>query len=223
MHELADQRFTRRDVGVRLDPHRPDRHELARGDLVGDASEQLGMVLLDPGVLLSLGTGEDVLGMPVHQHHLVGEGARTLAAGLAQWPEPGGVDVGVSGRRDRVRARMRRLRQDLDQFGPTRRRRTHHVVEIERIEGPFEGAEDQVAAWAVGRQLDHETGERLEVEDQVPDLVVADPQLGSSQAIERRLAGGRPVAERVRRVRLREVGIAGRLDQQVDGLAAGDG
>ena len=61
------------------------------------------MVLLDPRRVLRRGEGEAVLRVEVEQVQLVGDGAGRLAPRLAQRPQPGGVDVRVADRRQRVR------------------------------------------------------------------------------------------------------------------------
>ena len=55
-----------------------------------------GMPLLDPGVVLRRRRGEHVLGVVVHQRDGGGERADALALGLADRPQPGGVDVRVA-------------------------------------------------------------------------------------------------------------------------------
>ena len=54
VHDLANQRLTRRDVAVGLDPHAPDRLEPTGRHLVAHAVVQRRVELFHPGVLLGL-------------------------------------------------------------------------------------------------------------------------------------------------------------------------
>lgn len=105
---LADERLGRRDVDIGFDPHRADRFPSALGDALLDAVEQGGCVLLEVGVLLGLRADEGDARVVVHDLERVGPGADDLAAGLADGPEPGGVDVGVGDGEAEVGARRAR-------------------------------------------------------------------------------------------------------------------
>ena len=96
VENLADQRFARGQVAIGLDPHGPDRLPLAAADGFFDAVPDFGIVGLHPGVLLSLGTHEDVFRIAVHVIQGGGKRAGAFADGLAQRPEPGRVDVGMA-------------------------------------------------------------------------------------------------------------------------------
>ena len=103
VEQLAAHRLAAGQVGVGLDPHAADGDDAAAGDGRAQPLEQLGVVLLDPRRVLRRGEGEAVLRVEVEQAQLVGDGAGRLAAGLAQRPQPGGVDVRVADGRQRVR------------------------------------------------------------------------------------------------------------------------
>ena len=81
--------------------NRPDRHVL------GDPGEHLRPVLLQPGELLGRGHRVHQVRMGVQQVGDVGGGTRDLAHGLAQRPQPRGVDVRVPDGGDPVRAGVR--------------------------------------------------------------------------------------------------------------------
>ena len=97
-HHLPGHRLAAGHVGVGLDPHPADRHELPGRDLLADAVEQLGVELLHPGVLLGRRAREHEVRVGVHQREHVGERAGALAHGLAHRPQPGRVDVRVPDR-----------------------------------------------------------------------------------------------------------------------------
>ncbi len=95
VHELADQALAAGDVGIGLDPHAAIGDDVARLDRGFKALVQLGVVLLEHPVQVRLALQELELGVFVDQGQLVDGGARNLALGLLQRPQPGHVDVGV--------------------------------------------------------------------------------------------------------------------------------
>src|SRR5258708_680749 len=70
VHELAHKCLTRRKVAVRLDPHRTNRLPAAGGDLLLDATVDVGIRLLHPLVLQGLRGGKNVVGILVQQCEL---------------------------------------------------------------------------------------------------------------------------------------------------------
>ena len=56
------------------------------------------------------------------------------------------------------------------------------VVQVERVERALQGAQDLVAARAVGGQLAHQLGEHLDVQDEMPDLLVEHGQIGARES-----------------------------------------
>ncbi len=100
--ELPDERLAGGDVAVRLDPGTSHGNELPARDALPDPLVQVGVALLDPGVLLRLGAGEPVLGIRVHVRGLRAERPDALPVRLRDRPEPGGIDVRVSDRGDLV-------------------------------------------------------------------------------------------------------------------------
>ena len=96
VEELTRERLAAREVAVGLDPRPADRDPAAGGDRLADALEQRRGAIAQPGVVLRLRVGEDVLGIVVEQPQLCGRGADQLAVGLLERPQPGGVEVGVA-------------------------------------------------------------------------------------------------------------------------------
>ena len=103
-HQLAHDALATWKVHVGLDPHAADGMPLAAGNLVADVFEDGRVAAFDPVVLGSLRAGEVIVGVVVHQPDGRGERARTFALRLANRPQPGGVDVGVTDSDDSVRA-----------------------------------------------------------------------------------------------------------------------
>ncbi len=171
--ELPDERLAGRDVAVRLDPGAADGNELAARDALPDPLVEIGVALLDPGVLLRLRAGEPVLGIGVHVRGLRAERPDALAVRLGDRPEPGGIDVRVSDRDDLVavvavplgverRERRAGLAPALAILGPP------HVAEaVQLIEEPPRERRVETP-----RVLGLELPQHLEVEEQVPRLLV---------------------------------------------------
>ena len=106
-------------------------------DLDVDPLEQLGLVLVDPRVLLGLRAGEAVLGQLVHQPHRRGERPHALAHRLAHRPQPRRVDVGVAGGDDAVaRPGPAGAASAGASTARRRRRRTRRCAERRRARAP---------------------------------------------------------------------------------------
>ena len=139
-----------REVAVGLDPHPADGLPAPLFDPFLDGLEQLGIIVLDVLVELRLALGEVVLGELFHQPQDCMEGAPGLAARLAQRPEPGHVDVGVSGGEDiDIQRRSGRLDAGAERIMGGSDRIVEAVVEgfagVERFECRVEGVQ-QVGA-----------------------------------------------------------------------------
>ena len=184
VHDLARQAFTRRQVHVGLDPHPADGQPLSLSDLVGDPLEQLGMALLDPGVLLGLRAGEPILGVVVHQPHRRRKRSCALADRLSDRPQPCSVDVGMADRHDVVGAGGGGCRQQRSQSGPHRR----HVGQT--VERPGDREPESVAPRITLRHRPHHTRQHIEIVDERLRLAVDQQQLGTPQPIQRPVAGG---------------------------------
>ena len=115
--DLADERFAADAVDVGFDPHAAVGLPAAVLHALLHLLEERGRLLLDPRVLLSLGAEEAVLGIALHQRELVAEGAETLALGLADGPEPGGIEMGVAHGGAARRATGGGVREDLGENG----------------------------------------------------------------------------------------------------------
>ena len=96
VQELAAERLARRDVAVGLHPGAAHGHPLPGVELLLDPVVQVRVALFHGGVLGGLRAGELVLRVQVHVQDRRAEGARALAPGLLDRPQPGGVDVGVA-------------------------------------------------------------------------------------------------------------------------------
>ena len=220
MHELPGHRLPARQVAVGLHPHPADRRPLSRlGGLLHPAVD-LGLVLLHPGVLLGLRAGEDELGVVPGERGDVREGAGGLADRLPQRPEPGGVDVRVADRADPVRAGVCGPGQRRRQLGAGGARGTGDVVEVHGVQRTLQGAQDVVPARIGGRELVHQLGQHVQVQGQVPDLLVEHGEVGAGQPVQRHLASGPLVAERGGGEAIGEdLRVRRRLDQIADLLA----
>ena len=86
--ELADKGFAGGDVGVRFDPHAALDFPAPCGDHLLDALIDLGIVLLDKGIELSLRGHELVFGIFLHELEDGRKGAAGLLSCLAESPEP---------------------------------------------------------------------------------------------------------------------------------------
>ena len=209
--DLPDQGFTAGEIGVGLDPHAADGDPPPVRDAPRDAFEHRGVVLAHPLVLDGLGAPEPEVGVAVHEGEHVRERAGALADGLADRPEPGGVDVGVPDRGDPVGRRRRRLREDPRQLGSCRCSGAGNVVGEESVHHRFDGAEDLVASRLVERELQHEPVEGANVLDERNDVGVDHHELGPGQAVDRTGRGGQQVAVGIG-TRVSDGGVGGRLD-----------
>lgn len=220
VHDLPGQRLTARHVGVGLHPHRTHGRPIAVLHGLLDALPDVWLVLLHPGVLLGLRAGEDQFRVVGGQRRDVGEGPGRLADRLAQRPQPRRVDVRVPGPRDTVRARRRGPRQDLRQLGPCRRRRAGDIVQIEGVEHVLQRAQDLVPPRPLRIQLVHQLGEHLDVEDQMPHVLVEYGEVGSRESVDRPIARGQYVSQTRGLEAVQDGGVGRRLQQQMHRLAS---
>jgi hypothetical protein len=103
---------------------------------------------------------------------------------------------------------------------PGRTRRLGGAAGVEGVDGRVDGAEQLVAAGVVEPGLAHEPAEDLEIEVEVPHVVVAHRQLGAVQAVEQALAGGGRIAEVRRAVGGGHHRVGRGLDEHVDRTVA---
>src|SRR4029077_4914998 len=100
--QLAHDALAAGQIHVWLHPHTADGGPLPGSNLGPDALEERRVVVLDPFVLRGLRAREVIVGVHDHQSDRRGEGARALSPRLANRPEPGRVDVGVTDGDDAV-------------------------------------------------------------------------------------------------------------------------
>lgn len=203
----------------------PHGHEPALRHGFLDLGVDLGPVFLDPGELLRLRHREDELRLVLQQRCHVGRRTGDLADRLTQRPQPRRVDVGVPDRADAVRRRGRGGRQHVGELLPGRGGRTVHVLEVDRVEGTADRAQDLPAPGAVDGQLRHQLPEHLQVLDELPHGLVEDREIHPGQGVLRLTARGLLVAQ----LRLQEGVVVEDhrvrrgLDMQQHLLAARDG
>ncbi|MEJ7720155.1 MAG: hypothetical protein WKF58_06760 [Ilumatobacteraceae bacterium] len=218
-HELTNDRLARRKVHVGLDPHPADRDELPTRDVVADALEQGGVVLLDPGVVLGLRAHEAVVRVSVHHRHGRRERPAALAPRLADRPQPCGVDVGVPAGDDVVRARSGR---DGEQRLHAARRSDNVRQHIERGDDAVQQLRSSRVTFVEGA---HHTVEDVEVGEQRRCGHIDEHEIGTAETVDRRLRRGVQRAHR-RGPELREGRVRGRLHRELDILTRrvdGDG
>ena len=194
--ELAGHRLRAGQVGVGLDPHPADGHEAPRGDVLTDPIEQLGVVVLDPAVLLRGGGREDQLRIALQQRADVGEGAGDLADGLTHRPQPGRVDVGVPGGQRRQRRGGGRALERGAQRPTGGSGGAGQVIGIGEVARALQGTQDLVAALGGGGQLAHQPGERPDILGELPDLHIASRQVQRRDRVQLLLGQGVRVAQR---------------------------
>ena len=129
-----------------------------------DAVEDLRVRLFHPRVLSGLRACEAVIGVLVHQLQRRGEGARALAAGFAQRPQPRRIDVRVANGRDHVVGGAR-PREDA--------RKLRRIIAPRE---PLQRVAELVSLVAV-RQRGHELVQHLEIQRHLPRRRILDPQL----------------------------------------------
>ncbi len=221
--ELTGHRLPARHVRVRLDPHAADGDELAAVHGGGDPGEQLGVVLLHPGVLLGRGAGEAEVRVGLGQLQDVGEGAGALADGLAHRPQPGAVDVGVADGDDPVRASRRGSAEHVGQLGAGVGGRAGEVVGVGGVHGPLQGGQDLGAAAGRERQLGHQAAQGEQVGLQLARGHVPQHELEPAEPVDRLRPSGGQVTLRGRpEPGVRHVGVGGALQVEVHRLAGSD-
>ena len=94
--ELAREGFRAAQVAVRFDPHATHRLPTPFFDLLLDGFEQRGLILFHELIQLRLALREVIIGELLHQAQGGVEGALRFAAGLADCPQPGHIDVGMA-------------------------------------------------------------------------------------------------------------------------------
>jgi hypothetical protein len=127
---LPHERLPRRQVRVGLHPERALQLHPPIGDRTAHPLIERRMPLLHPCHLLRLGAAVDVVVVPVDPVEGADVGARGLAAGLAEWPQPGHVEVAVPDRAVDELARRRRR-----QHRGERRSRADEIARREAGEG----------------------------------------------------------------------------------------
>ncbi|MDQ0822622.1 hypothetical protein QFZ69_003501 [Arthrobacter sp. V1I7] len=222
--ELAGHRLTARHVGVRLDPHATHGNELAGLDLFPDAPEQLRVIFLDPGQLLGRGAGKHEPGILVNERDHVGERPGALADGLPHRPQPGGVEMRMSGGEQPVRRGVGRPGQDPGERGAAGGGGSRDVVGIHQVQHALQRPQDFVPARQFHRQFVHESAERPDVLLQLPDGLV---ELGNEdlpQPVFRLVARRRLVSVGGGREgpSLREVRVRRGFDVEIHGHSAAE-
>ena len=96
VQQLPAHRLAPGKVGIGLHPHTADRDDATILDSLLQPGEEIRMILFEPGRMLSGWEGKDVGWVGVDEVELVGDCSSDLASGFAQWPQPGGVNVGVA-------------------------------------------------------------------------------------------------------------------------------
>ena len=110
MEELPDHRFAADQIAVRFHPHSALNLPLARRDGGADLPVQRRIVFLHKRIVLCGGGAENIVGILFHQGKLGTVGPGAFADGLADRPQPAGVDVGMA---DRVGGHHRRGGGDI--------------------------------------------------------------------------------------------------------------
>ncbi len=106
VEQLPHKQLRRRHVGVGLDPHRADRLPLPGGNLLLDLRDELRIVLLEKGVELGGRGVEAEVRMAIHQPDHRVERAVGFPPRLRQRPQPGKVDMGMTGQCQRAVLRI---------------------------------------------------------------------------------------------------------------------
>ncbi len=130
----------------------------------------------------------------------------------------------VPRRRDAVGARVRGPGEHLGQRGPARRRGPRDVVQVQRVQQVLQGAQDLVVPRPVGGQLPHQLDEHVDVEEEMPYVLVEHGQVRRGEAVQRGVARGQHVAEAGRREAVAQHGrVGGGLQEEADRLAPDGG
>jgi hypothetical protein len=130
----------------------------------------------------------------------------------------------MTGGRDPVRARRGRTGQHFGQLLPAGPCRAREIVQIQRVQHAFQGAQDLVPPGAFDGEFPHQFREYLDVQDQMPDLLVQHRQVRGGEPVERPVTRRPHVPERCRREAVfQHGGVGRRLQQQRDRLAPAAG
>lgn len=100
VEELTNKRLAAGHVGIVFNPATTDGMELALLDFALDSLKSLGVKLLEPLVLLSLGTGKVSFGVAIHEVALAGPRSADLSLCFSKRPEPAAVNVTVTNAED---------------------------------------------------------------------------------------------------------------------------
>ena len=181
---MADEGLSRRQVGVRLDPHRAHRLDPPVGHALAHLLEEPRILLLHPGVLLSLRADEDEVRLFLHQPEGGGEGAGAFAAGFSQGPKPGRVDVGMADGGDDVAVCRCRCGEERRPYPLLAEQRVADVIEVDGECHPVERPEDLEASPLAGAGRIGQLGQKPQVVPGGLQLVVPDGELRPVQAVE---------------------------------------
>ena len=131
---------------------------------------------------------------------------------MCAWPGGGQV----------VRRGVGRPGQDPGEGLPAGGRRARDVIRVHHVQHAFEGAEDFMTAGQLHRQFVHQAAEGPHVLLQLPDRLVEFGDGDPAQPVLRFIARGRfvPVGGGREGPPLRQVGVGGRLDVEIDGHPA---
>ncbi len=220
VHDLTDERLTRRDVAIGLHPHASGGFEPALVYAFLEPLPQVGVVLGHPGQMLGLGHDEAVLRIPVHQGQNCAERRRALPDRLAQWPQPGRVEVGVAHDAHGVRLRCAGGVEQLLEQGLDRAPAVGEIGEFEQVAGSLEPGSQPRHVRLFVRQLRHQLDEDAEGVEELVEFRVPDVEVGLLEGEQRSTLGLRQ-QQRPGIGPERRGWIGRRLHEQLDDLTAG--
>ena len=94
--DLSDKTLTAGCVAIRLDPHRPSRFPSPLANPGGNPLKELGRILANPLILLSLTAEETKVRRTFHDPIDGGKCPQAFSTGLRDRPEPSGIDVSMA-------------------------------------------------------------------------------------------------------------------------------
>ena len=130
--------------------------------------------------MLGLTVRENNVGVAVEQSHRIGEGAHRLAPRLANGPQPGGVEMSVSGCHHAMARASRRSVEDRSQLGNRRSRRTDRIVHIECGTGSFESEETPGPLRVVLREIERDIDGEMQPQGEIVDDRIVHTDVGLS-------------------------------------------
>jgi hypothetical protein len=186
-------------------------------DLLGDLVEQLGVVLLDPGVLLRRGASELERRVGVRELDHIGKSACALADRLPYGPQPSTIDVRVPNGDDPVRAGRCRPGERLRQLSPGGRRSPGDIVRVGDVDRALQREQDLGAPAGVEWQLVHQSRQRRDVGAQLPNVDVPQSQGKLLDHVQRCVNCGSeiPVGSR-QKAGVPDVGVGRGLEVELD-------